>query len=355
MHKTLIAMSGGVDSSVAALLIKKSGHECIGATMKLHSTETAAITSDDSHCPHIAAKDAGSIADLLDIPFHVFDFAEYFTENVITPFIKAYLGGLTPNPCIECNRYLKFGRLLDSAVRIGCDHIATGHYAQIKDSDGRYLLTKGLDATKDQSYVLYSLKQEQLARTLFPLGGLRKSEVRQIALEQGFINANKHESQDICFVPDGKYADFIENYSGITAEAGLIVDANGICLGEHRGLFRYTVGQRKGLGFSSATPMYIRSLHHESNTIVVGTQDELYSKSLIARDINLIPTEKLDSPLRVTAKVRYSHTEQPATVWQLDADTLRVEFDNPQRAITKGQSVVLYEADTVVGGGIISN
>ena len=347
-------MSGGVDSSVAAWLMMKSGFECTGAMMKLFSNEDTGLEPDNSCCSQSHAEDARAVAFQLGMPFYVFNFAESFTRQVIDRFVDAYQCGVTPNPCIDCNRYLKFGRFLRRAHEMSCDCIATGHYARIEPCAGRYLLKKGVDAEKDQSYVLYMMTQEQLQHTLFPLGEMTKPEVREIALEQGLPNAEKPESQDICFVPNGEYAAFIERYSENPPKKGLFVDLNNKVLGEHRGIHHYTIGQRRGLGLPDVEPRYVCSICHEDNTIVVGSRQDLYATTLLAKNINLIPVERLDAPMRVWAKIRYRQTAQPATVWQLDADTLRVEFDNPQSAITKGQAVVLYDDDLVVGGGTIS-
>ena len=347
-------MSGGVDSSVAAWLLKNSGYDCIGAAMKLFSSDDIGVESESGCCTQADIADARAVSECLGMPFYVFNFAEDFAKQVIQRFAHAYRSGHTPNPCIDCNRYMKFERFMRRAREIGCDCVATGHYAIIEHTGGRYLLKKAIDLSKDQSYVLYSMTQEQLSETRFPLGGLTKTEVREIAAEQGFANAKKRDSQDICFAPDGDYASFIEMYTGFRAKKGRFVDKNGNDLGEHKGVIHYTVGQRRGLGLSAASPLYVRELHPNSNTVVVGTEGELYSKELSARDINLISVDKIDSPLQVGAKIRYSQHEQPATVWQLDEDTLRVEFDAPQRAITKGQAVVLYDGNTVVGGGTIA-
>ena len=355
MRKALIAMSGGVDSSVAAWLLKNSGYDCVGAMMKLYTNEGIGADRENGCCSLQDAEDARAVAFRLDIPFYVFNFTACFAEQVIRRFIHAYQNGLTPNPCIDCNRYLKFERFARRAREIDCDYMATGHYARIERDHERWLLKKGADASKDQSYVLYAMTQTQLSRTLFPLGGLTKAKVREIAAAQGFINAKKRDSQDICFVPDGDYAGFIQRHTEKTSIKGRIVDTNGHALGEHKGIFHYTVGQRRGLGLAAAEPMYVCSVCPESNTVIVGPHDQLYTKTLIARDINLIPMERLDAPLQVGAKIRYRHPEQPATVWQLDADTLRVEFDSPQRAITTGQAVVLYDGDTVIGGATITS
>ena len=350
MNKILIAMSGGVDSAVAAWVLKEKGYDCVGAMMKLFES-----SEFESGCCSLAdAQDARAVANRLGIPFYVFNFTSTFGEQVIDRFVRAYQNGHTPNPCIDCNRFLKFERFLARAREIDCEFIATGHYARIEKSGERYLLKKGADDPKDQSYVLYAMTQEQLSRTQFPLGDMSKPEVREIALAQGFVNAKKRDSQDICFAPDGDYAGFIERHTGGAFGKGRFIDPDGNDIGEHKGIIHYTIGQRRGLGISAPQPLFVCEVRPDSNTVVVGAQEMLFSKTLIARDINLIPVEKLDAPLRVKAKIRYRHQEQPATVWQLGPDTLRVEFAEPQRAITKGQAVVLYDRDIVVGGGTIA-
>lgn len=339
--KALIAMSGGVDSSIAAYLMKQSGYDCVGTTMKLFDKSDAA--------------DAEGIAKALDMSFSVVNFSEKFREYVINQFIYSYENGITPNPCIVCNRHLKFDELFQYAMSLGYDFIATGHYVRIRlnENTGRYELLKAVDLLKDQSYVLYSLTQQQLSHAVFPLGSLSKSEVRSIAMKQGFSNAGKKESQDICFVPDGRYTDFIEDYTGKKYPEGNFIDTEGNVLGKHKGIIYYTVGQRKGLGLSFSQPMYVSKVDPISNTVTLAGNEALFSRTLTAHNINLISVEEISAPMRVTAKVRYSHKEQWATVTQLDKDTLFVEFDEPQRAITKGQSVVLYDGEIVVGGGII--
>jgi tRNA-specific 2-thiouridylase len=256
---------------------------------------------------------------------------------------------------VYCNRAIKFGVFLDGALGMGMDYLATGHYARIErdTGSGRWLLQKGIDTARDQSYFLYSLGQNHLSRALFPLGSLRKAEVREIAREQRLHNAAKSDSQDICFIPDGKYAAFIEAYTGKNPLRGSFTDSRGNYLGEHKGVIHYTIGQRKGLGVSSQAPLYVQKILPGSNTVVLGGHDELFSRTLTARGINLIPMERIDCPTRVTAKIRYRHSEQPATIHQLDDDTIHVEFDTPQRAITRGQAVVFYDGDTVIGGGTI--
>ncbi|MCH5264320.1 MAG: tRNA 2-thiouridine(34) synthase MnmA [Lachnospiraceae bacterium] len=355
--KAIIAMSGGVDSSVAAFLMKEKGYECMGATMKLFYGEEPESANEHSCCSLSDVEDARSVAHALDIPFYVFNFSEQFEEKVIQRFVEAYENGRTPNPCIDCNRYLKFDKLFSRAKELDYDFVVTGHYAQIvyDEASGRYLLKKAVDDNKDQSYVLYSMTQEQLAHTLFPLGGMTKPEVRNIAESHRFVNARKHDSQDICFVQNGKYADFIEEYTGKSFPAGDFIDGDGQKLGDHKGVIRYTVGQRKGLGLSFPEPMYVSQVNPENNTVTLVPEPHLYSKTLIATDINLISVSRIEEPMRIKAKVRYRQPEQPATVTQIDEDTLRVDFDEPQRAITKGQAVVLYDGDTVVGGGTIES
>jgi tRNA (5-methylaminomethyl-2-thiouridylate)-methyltransferase len=355
MESALIAMSGGVDSSVAALLIKEAGYDCMGGMMKLFQGDEEQEMRENSCCSLEDAEDARAVAYKLGIPFHVFNFKEAFQKEIMDHFVETYYRGETPNPCIDCNRYMKFERMLQLAREIKKDYVVTGHYAsREKDSStGRILLKKSVDASKDQSYVLYAMTQEQLRHTLLPLGDLHKTQVREIALEHGFITANKHDSQDICFVQNGNYADFIEQYTGNKVEKGRFVNTSGEDMGEHKGIVHYTIGQRKGLGIVSETPKYVCEILPRENRVVVGEESELYSKVLHANDVNWIPFEKLEKPMNIKAKIRYKHTEQPARVWQTDEDSIRVEFDEPQRAITKGQAVVLYDGDVVVGGGTI--
>ena len=321
--------------------------------MKLYTNENAGAPRENGRRSLADAEDARAIAYRLNIPFYVFNFTQCFTQEVIRRFVGAYQSGSTPNPCIDCNRFVKFEHFLRRSRELDMDCIATGHYARVEKNGERFLLEKGVDDTKDQSYVLYAMTQAQLSHTVFPLGGMTKKQVREIARDLGFVNAGKHDSQDICFVPGGDYAGFIERYSGTAPERGRFVDARGNDLGEHKGIVHYTVGQRKGLGLSATAKLYVREVRAGSNSVVLGKSDELFSKSLTARDVNLIPFDRLDTPIKVRAKIRYKQPEQPATVWQVDADTLRIEFDAPQKAITKGQAVVLYDGDIVVGGGTI--
>ena len=354
--KALVAMSGGVDSSVAAFLTQQAGFDCIGVTMRLYDNMPDECCDSNTCCSLEDVEDARSVARRLGMPFYAFNFKADFREKVIEKFIHCYECGLTPNPCIECNRHLKFDHLLRRGVELGCDYVVTGHYAQIKQDEqtGRYILYKAADASKDQSYVLYCLTQEQLAHTRFPLGGLRKSEARAIAEEQGFINARKHDSQDICFVPDGDYAAFMERYTGKDYPAGNFLDLNGNVVGQHQGAIRYTLGQRKGLGLAMGAPVYVCAKDMAQNTVTVGPNEALFATTLLANDWNWFPFPALTQPLRVSAKARYNQPPQPATVYPEADGTARVVFDAPQRALTPGQAVVLYDGDMVVGGGTIT-
>lgn len=339
--KIAIAMSGGVDSSVAAYLALNEGNAATGVTMRLcggaSEEETrAAVVCERLGCPHL-----------------VWDLQSEFRAQVMERFVRAYAEGLTPNPCIVCNRYIKFGLFMDKARGINADLVATGHYARISRQGSRLLLQKAADKAKDQSYVLYSLSQEVLGRVRFPLGALTKPEVREIARAQGFENADRSESQDICFVPDGDYAAFIERYTGKTFPCGDFTDMQGNVLGTHKGIIRYTVGQRRGLGLALPASMYVVEKDVQHNRVRLGFQEDLLSDTVEVGDINLIACESLDRPERLSVKIRYNQSEQPATVEQTDRNHLRIRFDVPQRAVTAGQAAVLYDGDTVVGGGTI--
>lgn len=350
--KALIGMSGGVDSSVAAYLTQQADFDCIGATMRLYANQ--AEEPESTCCSLEDVEDARSVAYRLGMPFYVFNFSEDFRVKVMDAFVEAYEQGLTPNPCIECNRHLKFDRFLRRAQELGCAYIVTGHYAQIAEEKGRYLLKKAVDAAKDQTYFLYTLTQEQLSHTRFPLGRLTKAEVRAIAEEKGFINAKKHDSQDICFVPDGNYMAFMERYTGKAYTPGDYLDRNGNVVGQHKGAVGYTLGQRKGLGIAMGAPVYVCGKDMEKNTVTVGPNEALFHRTLRANDMNWFPFDMLTAPMRVKAKTRSRMTEQPATVYPDESGAVRVEFDEPQRAITPGQAVVLYDGDNVVGGGTIT-
>ena len=352
--RVLVGMSGGVDSAVSAYLLKQSGYDPIGVNCRFFHNEDAFIR-EKTCCSLDDANDARAVANRLGLPFYVFNFTDAFRDCVIEPFVQSYVRGETPNPCIECNRKLKFEKLLDRALELGCDFVATGHYARVSfdKGGGRWLLQKGVDTTKDQSYVLYCLTQHQLSHTLLPLGEMTKRDVRELAQSLDLPNAKKHESQDICFVPDGDYASFIEKHLGKTFPSGDFVKKDGTVLGTHRGMIRYTIGQRRGLGLALPAPLYVCEKDLANNRVVLCSNEELYSKTLTARDVNLITVDRIDRPMRVQAKVRYSQAAQPATVEQLDESHIRVVFDEGQRAITKGQAVVLYDGDYVVGGGTI--
>lgn len=339
----LIAMSGGVDSSVAAMQILKEGLHCAGGMMRLFDGSAKDVS------------DAEAVAKKLGIDFYLLDFSALFQTCVMDAFVVSYESGDTPNPCIECNRHLKFGALLEKAREMGYTHIATGHYARIRqdETSGRWLLYKAADPDKDQSYVLYMLNQDQLAHTLLPLGGFTKERVRQLAQEQGFGNAQRKDSQDICFVPDGDYVGFMQRYTGKHYAPGDFLDMNGNKIGRHKGAVCYTLGQRKGLGIAMGAPVYVCGKNMACNTVTVGPNEALYQKTLIASNCNWFPFDALEESIRIYAKARYRHKEQPATVYPLEDGSVRVEFDEPQRAITPGQAVVFYDGELVVGGGTV--
>ncbi len=356
MKKALIAMSGGVDSAVAAYLMTQAGYACTGVTMRLFDNQILGQGRESTCCSLDDVEDARSVARRLGIPFYVFNFCDDFQEKVISKFIRCYESGATPNPCIDCNRYLKFDHLFRRGMELGCDYVVTGHYAQIRQDPetGRFLLYRAKDLSKDQSYVLYSLTQAQLEHIQFPLGGLSKREARAIAEEQGFVNAHKHDSQDICFVPDGDYVAFMERYTGRHYQPGDFLDLEGHVVGRHRGAVGYTLGQRKGLGLAMGKPVYVCAKDMAHNTVTVGPNEALYASALRAADWNWFPFPALTEPLRVSAKARYNQPPQPATVYPEENGLARVKFDAPQRALTPGQAVVLYQDGLVVGGGVIT-
>lgn len=348
----LVAMSGGVDSAVAAKLLTDEGHHCIGCTMKLYQNEDAGLSRGRTCCSLDDVEDARSVAHRLGMRYYVFNFSDGFREKVIGKFVDSYCRGITPNPCIDCNRYMKFDRLFERAALLGCDRVATGHYARVSFENGKYVLKKALDDSKDQSYVLYTMTQEQLAHTLFPLGSLYKTQTRQIAQESGFVNAEKPDSQDICFVPGGDYAAVIELHTGKPAQPGNFVDADGKILGQHAGLIRYTIGQHRGLGLSLPERRYVCRLNAADNTVVLGEEAALYHREVYAEQVNWIAGEAPELPLRCRVKLRYRQREQWALVDACGAG-IRLCFDAPQRAPTPGQAAVLYDGDTVLGGGVI--
>jgi tRNA-specific 2-thiouridylase len=353
-------MSGGVDSSVAAALVLQEAYDCIGVTLKLYRGEeggpaaSAPKTRPRGCCSLADVNDARQAAYRLGMPHYVLNFTEAFRDEVIRRFVETYEAGATPNPCIDCNRYIKFEQLLYRAGQLDFDLLVTGHYARIeREAGGRFLLKKAADPRKDQSYVLYCLSQEQLEKTRFPLGGLSKRQVRDIAAELGFANAEKPDSQDICFVPDGDYGGFMERWGGKSYPPGNIVDKSGNILGRHRGIVRYTIGQRRGLGVAMNEPVYVTAKDTAANTVTLGPEADLYSKTLRAGNINLIALPRLERPVRVRVKTRYLQEEQPATAEQTGEDEIRIEFDEAQRAVTPGQAAVMYDGDTVLGGGVI--
>lgn len=345
--KLMLAMSGGVDSSAALVLLTKV-YDVVGGTLALFDKES---TQD--------IEDARTVAEKFGVQHHVFEMKELFKARVTDNFVNTYLSGGTPNPCIQCNKYIKFGALLDEAVKRGCDYFATGHYARVEydEKRGRYLLKKALcDGRvnpKDQSYVLYNLTQEQLKRIVLPLGNMNKAQVRKLAESAGLVNSKKSDSQDICFVPDGDYAGFIKRCTGCTPKEGDFVDESGCVLGQHKGLIHYTIGQRKGLGISFGKPMFVVGKNAGTNTVILGEGEALLRRSLTAKDVNFIAFDELTAPLPCKAKTRYSQMEQPCIILPLPDGRVQVEFNEPQRAITPGQSVVFYEEDIILGGGII--
>ncbi len=354
MAKAMAAMSGGVDSSVTAWLLQQQGYDVMGATMRLYENEDVE-EAGRTCCSLNDVEDARSVAARLGIPYYVFNFTEEFHAQVMDRFARAYAAGLTPNPCIDCNRYLKFGKLMDRAKELGVDYVATGHYARREwdEGSGRWLLKKGADGAKDQSYFLYHLTQRTLAHFLMPVGGLTKGQVREIAAQQGFLNARKRDSQDICFVPGGDYAEFIQRYTGKTWPEGDFVAKDGAVLGRHKGIIRYTLGQRRGLDVALGKRAYVCGKDMEKNRVILGENRDLYVKTVEGTDLNLIACDRLDGPIRAGAKIRYSPREAMATVEQIGEDRVRLVFDEPQRAAAPGQAVVFYDGDTVIGGAAI--
>lgn len=353
--KVAVGMSGGVDSSVAAYLLKEQGYDVIGVTMQIWQEEDPFDLAENAGCCGLSAvDDARRVADMLGIPYYVLNFKREFKESVIDYFMEEYMHARTPNPCIACNRYVKWEALLNRAMELGCDYIATGHYARVcRLPNGRYALKKSATVRKDQTYALYNLTQPQLSKTLMPVGEYEKEEIRVMAERIGLPVAKKPDSQEICFIPDHDYASYIIKETGKTFPAGNFVDQNGNVLGQHKGIIHYTVGQRKGLGISLGTPAFVTDIRPETNEVVIGSDKDTYHDSLLGNQVNFMSVEKPEGELRVTAKIRYSHQGAPCRIKMVGDDIISCQFEEPVRAITPGQAVVFYDGDLVAGGATI--
>ena len=353
--KVVVGMSGGVDSSVAAYLLKQQGYEVIGVTMQIwHKEDNQTVEENGGCCGLSAVEDARRVAQMLDIPYYVMNFREEFDQKVIRYFMREYLNGRTPNPCIACNRYVKWESLLQRSMQIGADYIATGHYARIEQlQNGRYAIRTSVTAAKDQTYALYNLTQQQLAHTLMPVGDYEKPQIRKIAEDIGLPVATKRDSQDICFVPDHDYAGFIARETGRESLPGNFVDEEGNIMGQHKGLIHYTIGQRKGLGIPSATPIFVKELRPENNEVVLCKSESLFRRECAVANVNYMAEESLAEPVHAIGKVRYSHAGAPCMIYPQADGTLRIVFDEPQRAMTPGQAAVFYRDDYVLCGGTI--
>ncbi len=354
--KVVVGMSGGVDSSVAALLLKEEGYDVVGVTMQIWQDEDACSIQENGGCCGLSAvEDARRVAEKLDIPYYVMNFKKEFKEHVMNYFVEEYLQGHTPNPCIACNRYVKWESLLKRSLDIGADYIATGHYARIEQlANGRFAIRNSVTAAKDQTYALYNLTQYQLAHTLMPVGAYEKSEIRKIAEEAGLPIANKPDSQEICFVPDNDYASFIEREAGDKVPGvGNFVTKDGIVLGQHKGITHYTIGQRKGLNLAMGHPVFVTQIRPETNEVVIGEHEDVFSTELDCKKLNFMAIENLEEPRKVLAKIRYAHKGTMCTIKKTGDDTVHCTFDEPVRAVTKGQAVVFYDGEYVLGGGTI--
>lgn len=355
--RVVIGMSGGVDSSVAAWLLKEQGYDVIGVTMQIWQDEEEKLQEENGGCCGLTAvDDARRVAASLDIPYYVMNFKREFKENVIDYFVDEYIGGRTPNPCIACNRFVKWESLLKRSMDIGADYIATGHYARVEQlPNGRYAVRTSATGRKDQTYALYNLTQEQLKRTLMPVGGYTKEEIREMAAKMNLPVAHKPDSQDICFVPDGDYASFIEKTADQTFPQGNFVLTDGTIVGRHNGIIHYTVGQRKGLGVAMGYPVFVLAIRPETNEVVLGKAEESLSRYVRADRINFMSVEDLKEPKKVWAKIRYNHKGAWCTVERTGEDEILCTFDEPLRAAAPGQAVVLYDGEYVLGGGTIIN
>ena len=353
--KVVVGMSGGVDSSVAAYLLKQQGYDVVGVTMQIWQDEShEEIEKKGGCCGLSAVDDARRVAAMLDIPYYVMNFKSEFKRDVIDYFVREYLAGRTPNPCSACNRYVKWESLLTRSIQIGADYIATGHYARICElPNGRYAIRNSVTAKKDQTYALYNLTQEQLKRTLMPIGDYTKEQVRKIAEDIGLMVAGKPDSMEICFVPDNDYASFIEKETGVTSVPGDFVDVDGNVIGKHKGVIHYTVGQRKGLGIALGKPAFVVAIRPEQNQVVIGEDRDVYTERLYANNLNFMSVDNITESVHVKAKIRYSHEWAYCTVRKIDSDTIECIFDQPVRAVTPGQAVVLYDGEYVLGGGTI--
>lgn len=344
-EKLFVGMSGGVDSSAAAALLIEQGFDVSGVTLSLYDGEKCGTLKD--------IEDAAAVCQKLGIEHFVFDFKDKFEKSVIDKFISEYQIGNTPNPCIECNKHIKFGAMLDTALEMGYSKIATGHYARIEKFGDRYVITRPKDKDKDQSYVLYSLTQYQLRHTVMPLGAYTKAQVRELAEGKGLITAHKSDSQDICFVPDGDYTDFISKWTNTTFAEGDYVDLGGNIIGRHKGMIRYTIGQRKGLGMGFGKPMFVLDKSPAENKVILGDEEHLFKTKVLVKDVNYMAMESLTSPIKCDGKLRYRHNQQPCIITPIDENTILAEFLEPQRAPTSGQAAVFYDGDTVICGGKI--